>query len=115
MKSHQSALEGLTGIPGVRGAMLVNRDDGIVVAEAVMEDVESGALAALASSLARRLETAAVAARGGPASFLHLQAANGALFVAPAGAELLLIVIADKGVNVGRARLEMARVAEVPA
>jgi predicted regulator of Ras-like GTPase activity (Roadblock/LC7/MglB family) len=115
MKSHQAALEALTGIPGVRGAMLANRDEGIVVAEAVMEDVESGALAALASSLARRLETAALAAKGGPAGFLHLQATNGALFVAPAGAELLLIVIADKGVNVGRARLEMSRIAEVEA
>lgn len=108
----QPALNALTGIPGVRGAMLANRDDGIVVSEALMEDVDSGALAALASSLARRLDTAAVTAQGGAAGFLHLQATNGALFVAPAGAELLLIVIADKGVNVGRARLEMTRVAE---
>jgi predicted regulator of Ras-like GTPase activity (Roadblock/LC7/MglB family) len=112
---HQKALEGLTGISGVRGAMLANRDDGIVVAEAIMEDVESGALAALASSLARRLETAALAAKGGAAGFLHLQATNGALFVAPVGTEMLLIVSADKGVNVGRARLEMSRVAEEPA
>ena len=108
----QPALEKLTGIPGVRGAMLANREDGIVVSEAVMEDVDSAALAALASSLARRLETAAVVAQGGIAAFLHLQASNGALFVAPAGPELLLIVIAGKGVNVGRARLEMTRVAE---
>ena len=106
------ALDTLTAIPGVRGAMLANRDEGIVVSEAVMEDVDSGALAALASSLARRLETAAAAAQGGTAGFFHLQATNGALFVAPAGPELLLIVIADKGVNVGRARLEMTRVAE---
>lgn len=113
MKSHQPVLESLTGIPGVRGAMLANRDEGIVVAEAVMEDVDSGALAALASSLARRLDTAARAAKGGAAGFLHLQATNGALFVVPAGSEMLLIVIADKGVNVGRARLEMSRVAEV--
>lgn len=112
MTAPQSSLDSLTGIPGVRGAMLANRDDGIVVSEAVMEDVDSGALAALASSLARRLETAAAAARGGAAGFLHLQASNGALLVAPAGSELLLIVIADKGVNVGRARLEMARIAE---
>jgi predicted regulator of Ras-like GTPase activity (Roadblock/LC7/MglB family) len=113
MTSSQHALENLTAIPGVRGAMLANRDDGIVVAEAVMEDVDSGALAALASSLARRLETAAKAANGGAAVFLHLQATGGAVFVSPAGEELLLIVIADKGINVGRARLEMARVAEV--
>jgi predicted regulator of Ras-like GTPase activity (Roadblock/LC7/MglB family) len=65
--------------------------------------------------LSRRLETAAQAARGGAIGFLHLQASNGALFVAPCGNELLLIVIAGKGINVGRARLEMARVAEMAA
>jgi predicted regulator of Ras-like GTPase activity (Roadblock/LC7/MglB family) len=112
MNPHQQALEALTSIPGVRGAMLANRDDGIVVAEAVMENVEGGALAALASSLARRLDSAAQAARGGATGFLHLQATGGSLFVAPAGAEMLLVVIAGKGVNVGRARLEMARIAE---
>jgi predicted regulator of Ras-like GTPase activity (Roadblock/LC7/MglB family) len=115
MKSHQSTLDGLTAIPGVRGAMLANREDGIVVAESIMDSVEGGGLAALASSLARRLESAAQAARGGSAGFLHLQASGGSLFVSPAGPELLLIVIADKGVNVGRARLEMARVTEVLA
>ncbi|MEO8199107.1 MAG: roadblock/LC7 domain-containing protein [Gemmatimonadota bacterium] len=112
MSSHQESLDALTAIPGVRGAMLTNRLDGIVVAESIMEDVESGALAALATSLARRLETAAMAASGGTAGFLHLQATAGALFVSPAGPDLLLVVIGDKGVNVGRTRLEMTRVAE---
>jgi predicted regulator of Ras-like GTPase activity (Roadblock/LC7/MglB family) len=113
MSRHQSALEALTAIAGVHGAMLATRDDGIVVAESLMEGVESGALAALASSLARRLASAAEAAHAGAAGFLHLQATNGTLFVAPAGPELLLVVIADKGVNVGRTRLEMSRVVEV--
>lgn len=112
MSDHLKSLDALTAIPGVRGAMLTNRLDGIVVAESVMEDVESGALAALASSLARRLETAALAAGSGSAGFLHLQATGGALFVAPAGPDLLLVVIGDRGVNVGRTRLEMTRVAE---
>jgi predicted regulator of Ras-like GTPase activity (Roadblock/LC7/MglB family) len=115
MMLHQQSLDGLTAIPGVRGAMLTNRSDGIVVAESIMEDVESAALAALASSLARRLEQAAMTARAGESGFLHLQASGGALFVAPAGPELLLVVIADRGINVGRARLEMTRVAEALA
>ena len=112
MSIYQAALDSLTASAGVRGAILANREDGIVVAESVMEDIDSDALAALASSLAGRLENAAVAANGGPTGFLALQASEGALFVAPVGQELLLILIADRGVNVGRARLEMARVAE---
>jgi len=115
MSTHQKALETLTAIHGVRGAMIATGGDGIVVAEAVMEDVDGGALAALASSLSRRLEAAAEAANGGKPGFLHLQATGGALLVCPAGQELLLVVIAERGVNVGRARLEMARVAETIA
>lgn len=112
MSNHQKALESLTAIHGVRGAMIATGDDGIVVAEAVMEDVDGGALAALASSLSRRLEAAAAAAGGGKPGFLHLQATAGALLVCPTSQGLLLVVIAERGVNVGRARLEMARVAE---
>jgi predicted regulator of Ras-like GTPase activity (Roadblock/LC7/MglB family) len=115
MINHQQALETLTAIHGVRGAMLATGDDGIVVAEAVMEDVDGGALAALASSLARRLDAAAAAASGGKTGFLHLQATGGALLVCPVGHDLLLVVIGERGVNVGRARLEMARVAEAMA
>ncbi|MEP7326626.1 MAG: roadblock/LC7 domain-containing protein [Gemmatimonadota bacterium] len=115
MNNHHKALESLTAIHGVRGAMIATGDDGIVVAEAIMEDVDGGALAALASSLSRRLEAAATAAGGGQPGFLHLQASGGALLVCPAGHGLLLVVIAERGVNVGRARLEMARVAEIVA
>lgn len=115
MNDPRQLLDALTAIPGVRGAMLTNRQDGIVVAESIMEGVESAALAALASSLAGRLETAARVASGGAAGFLHLQATGGALFVAPAGSDLLLVVIGDRGVNVGRTRLEMSRVAEAVA
>lgn len=115
MSAHLKALETLTGIHGVRGAMLATGDDGIVVAESVMEDVDGGALAALAASLARRLEAASAAARGGRSGFLHLQATGGALLVSPVGKDLLLVVIAERGVNVGRARLEMARVSETLA
>lgn len=115
MSNHLKALESLTSIHGVRGAMVATGEDGIVVAEAVMEDVDGGALAALAASLSRRLEAAAAAANGGSPRFLHLQATNGALLVCPTGQGLLLVVIAERGVNVGRARLEMARVAETIA
>ena len=115
MTNHQQSLGTLTAIHGVRGAMLATSDDGIVVAESVMEDVDGGALAALAASLSRRLDAAASAASGGRSGFLHLQATGGALLVCPAGAGLLLVVIAGRGVNVGRARLAMGRVAEVLA
>ena len=41
MSAIQGALDSLTGIPGVRGAMLANRDAGSEVAAAGVEDVAS--------------------------------------------------------------------------
>lgn len=112
MMPYAEVMERLTAIHGVRGAMLATRADGIVVAESVMDNVDGAALAALASSLSRRLEAACEAAQGGEVGFLHLQATGGALLLMPLGAELLLVVIADRRLNVGRARLEMSRIAE---
>src|SRR2546425_12613895 len=51
------ALDLVTRVRGVRGAMLVSGEDGIVVAEQLMEGIKGGAVAALAASLAARLRS----------------------------------------------------------
>jgi predicted regulator of Ras-like GTPase activity (Roadblock/LC7/MglB family) len=107
-------LDVVTRVRGVRGAMLVSADDGLVVAESLMEGVRGNALAALAAALARRLGRAAEATGAGDTTFVHLEAERGALLSVPAGQGMLLVTITDAGVNVGLARLEMLRaVAEV--
>ncbi len=53
-----TALDLITRVRGVRGAMLVSADDGIVVAEQLMEGIKGSAVAALAASLAGRLRRA---------------------------------------------------------
>ncbi len=109
---HEAALELLVCLSGIQGAMLVSRRDGIVIAESVMEDVRGPALAALAASLLARLEAAARVAAAGAPAFLHLQAAGGAVFVMPAGEEIVIVAIGERDANAGRVRLEMARAAE---
>ena len=47
-------LDSITRVRGVRGAMLVASDDGLVVAEQLMEGIKGPAVAALAASLAGR-------------------------------------------------------------
>src|SRR5690349_23428151 len=61
-------------VGGVRGAMLVSAEDGIVVAEQLMEGIKGSAVAALAASLATRLRRAMEAAGVGASLFWHLQA-----------------------------------------
>ena len=112
------ALDLITRVRGVRGAMLVSADDGIVVAEQLMEGIKGPALAALAASLTTRLRRAMEAAGVGGSQFWHLQAEQGALLVVPtAGGAggILVVAVAEPDVNVGLVRLELLRGAEAVA
>ena len=110
--TYQESLEGLTRLRGIAGVMVVSADDGLVVAESLMEGVPGEVVAALAASLMRRMGTAVSAAGFALPSFMHLQAAVGALLVVPAGPDTLLIAIGDRHVNLGLARIEMLQVVE---
>jgi predicted regulator of Ras-like GTPase activity (Roadblock/LC7/MglB family) len=105
-------LDLITRVRGVRGAMLVAGDDGLVVAEQLMEGIKGAAVAALAASLAGRLRRAMEAAGVGAGVFWHLQAAQGALLVVPAVSGILVVAVAEPDINIGLVRLELLRAAE---
>jgi predicted regulator of Ras-like GTPase activity (Roadblock/LC7/MglB family) len=106
------ALEALTRHRGVRGAMVVEAEDGLVVAESLMGEIKGPALAALAANLAGHAGELALRAGLGVPRFMHLQAAEGALLVAPAPPEMVLVAVAGRDVPLGLLRLEMLRMAE---
>ena len=107
------ALDAVTRIHGVRGAIVVTGDDGMVVADALMEDVRGDATAALAAAIALKFGNAAQTTGVGTPHFYHLQGAQGTLLIVPGPSGVLVVVIGDPELNVGLARLEMLRVAEV--
>lgn len=107
-----TALEQVTEVPQVFGAMVVSADEGIVVGESLMEGLQSNAVAALAASVTHKLSLTTEAAELGSPSFVHLAAERGALLAVPAGSSLVIVVVAGRDVNVGLARLEMLKVAE---
>ena len=111
----RSALDAMTRVRGVRGAMVVAGEDGLVVAESLMEGVRGNAVAALAASLAQRFRQASETAGCGSPQFVHLQASEGSLLAAPAPSGMLLVIVADADINVGLARLEMLKAAEAVA
>jgi predicted regulator of Ras-like GTPase activity (Roadblock/LC7/MglB family) len=115
MSAFAEALDRVTRVRGVRGAMIVAGDDGLVVAEQLMEGIKGAAVAALAASLASRLRRAMEAAGVGPGVFWHLQAEQGALLVVPGSSGMLLVAVAEAGVNAGLVRLELLRAAEAVA
>lgn len=108
----QGALDHVTRIRGVRGALVVMGDDGMIVADALMEGVHGSAIAALAASLALRFGNAAQTTGVGAPHLYHLQAVKGTLLVVPGPTGVLVVVIGDPDLNVGLVRLEMLRVAE---
>jgi predicted regulator of Ras-like GTPase activity (Roadblock/LC7/MglB family) len=112
-ESFERALDGITRVRGVRAALMVTGEDGLVIADTVMEGVRRDAVAALAASLSTRMTKAAARAGVGEQQFLHLQAEQGALLTMPASDGVLVVVLAEKEVNVGLVRLEMLRAVEV--
>ncbi|MFN2572632.1 MAG: roadblock/LC7 domain-containing protein [Gemmatimonadales bacterium] len=109
-----ATLDLITRVRGVRGAMLVSLEDGLVVAEQLMEGIKGGAVAALAASLAGRLRRAMEAAGTGTSVFWHLQAEQGALLVVPTGdasTGMIVVAVAEPDVNIGLVRLELLRTA----
>ena len=109
---YKALLEPLTRLRGVRGAMIVAADDGVVVVDALMDGMKGRALAALAAALASRIVDLSTSASFGAARFIQLQAAEGSLLLVPATAELLLVTVTGRDVPLGLTRLEMLKAAE---
>lgn len=100
-------LDGITRVSGVRGALVVSAEDGLVVAEASMGDVEGAAVAALAASLYARLGRVSGALGAAAPKLVLLEAERGGLVAAPAGEGLLLVTVTDAAANVGLLRLAL--------
>ncbi|HSE68333.1 MAG TPA: roadblock/LC7 domain-containing protein [Gemmatimonadales bacterium] len=109
---YKALLEPLTRLRGVRGAMVVAADDGVIVVDALMDGMKGKALAALAAALASRVVDLSTRASFGPARFIQLQAAEGSLLLVPASEELLLVTVTGRDVPLGLTRLEMLKAAE---
>lgn len=108
----QDLLDRVTRVRDVSGAFIVSAEDGLVVADSFMEGVRGNAVAALAASLFTRFRSASGASGAGAPKFLHLQADHGALVAMPGADDVIVVAVADAGVNVGLLRLEMQRVVE---
>lgn len=113
MSGFAEPLERVNRIPGVRGSMVVAAEDGLVVEADLMIGVPGPAVAALVASLFRRARRSVSAAEFGSAAFVQVEGEAGYLFAAapPEIGDLLLVVIAERWVNVGLLRLEAARIA----
>jgi uncharacterized protein len=106
-----AAVERLSRISGVRGALIVESDAAVPVVAELSEGVNGTAVAALAASMFRRTLQATETAQLGRFSTLQLEADEGHVVVVDAG-ELILVVIASRDAQLGMIRLEAMRAAQ---
>ena len=109
--TYGAAVDRLTRVPGVRGAMVVDAEAGVPVLAELENEVPSGALAALASSLYRRAARAATGADLGELDVLDLHADAGQVIVA-GNQQLLIVILAEADAQLGLLRLEARKAAE---
>lgn len=102
-------LDSVMKMPGIRGALVVAVNDGLVVDGRVHVGVNGAAVAALAASLYRR---ACQATGNGDEErrFVELEAEQGRIMIAGAG-DLALMAVVDRRANAGQARLNVRRAA----
>ncbi len=103
----QEVLDGVSRIAGVRSALLVSSDDGLVVAESTFDDQATEAAAAFAARLVQRLGVLTRTLHTPPMSVLLMQATGGQLFIVTGAEGLLLVAVTTNDVNIGEVRLAL--------
>ncbi|CAN5711074.1 roadblock/LC7 domain-containing protein [soil metagenome] len=105
-----AAVDRLSRVAGVRGALIVEADAAVPVVAELSDDVNGTAVAALAASLFRRTAQASETAEFGRLATLQLEADDGHMLVVDAG-EVILVVITTRDAQLGLVRLEAHRAA----
>ena len=112
MPDLQAVLEPLVRIRGVRGAVLMSASDGVVITEALAEDIQSAGVAALAATLADHVSALSEVLGRGSLRCLQMHAERGSILVARVQGDMLLAIVTGPQTPVGLARLELLRAAE---
>jgi predicted regulator of Ras-like GTPase activity (Roadblock/LC7/MglB family) len=105
------AVQRVSHVPGVRGALVVEAEAGLSVVAEVAAETDGDAVAALSAALFRRTAEAAAIGGFGMLESLHLEADGGHVLVA-GGPDLVIVVIAEDDAQLGRIRVETLRAAE---
>lgn len=98
-------LEELNRTSGITGSMIVG-NDGIVIASDLGTSLEEDTVGALAASITSNIQKSLNRLQQTPLSQVTIEAATGKLFFSDAGIGIL-VVTAEKDVNIGLIRLEI--------
>lgn len=103
----QAALHEVTGVAGVRGALIISAEDGLVIAETAMDDLATADVAALSAALVSRAARCMAAMHTAVPQSVYLVGEFGAVLAVAGPAPLWLVAVARKDAELGRLRLLM--------
>ena len=98
-------LSELNKTTGITGSMVVG-DDGIVIAANLQENMEDDTIGALAASITANIHKSLERLKSSPLKNVTIEAEDAKLFFSDAGLGIL-VVTAEKDVNIGLIRLEI--------
>lgn len=101
----------VTTLSGVRGAVVVSAEDGLVVHEAAMDGLATADVAALAMAVTRCAERMFSVMGDGAVRLCTLAAEAGTVVAVQGAAGLWLVAVTDPGAELGRLRLLLGDVA----
>jgi hypothetical protein len=101
----RGVVEGLSRVSGVQGAMLIDRDGMVIVAD-VPAGVNDERVAAMAAAIAATTQESLEKIGRGPLTHMQMDADSGRIFLEDGGLGFL-VVLAEPSVNIGLVRLEM--------
>lgn len=101
----------VTAIAGVRGAVVISAEDGLVVLESAMEGLDTADVAALASAVVRRAEALGIRLGNRSTRLCTLSAERGQVLAAAGRDGMWLVAVADTGTELGRLRLLLSDLA----
>jgi predicted regulator of Ras-like GTPase activity (Roadblock/LC7/MglB family) len=101
----QNVLREVTGVAGVRGALIISAEDGLVIAETAMEDLATADVAALSAALVSRAARCAAAMRASAPQSVHLVGERGVVLAVAGPDPIWLVAVARDDGELGRLRL----------
>jgi len=108
---YAALLHQLTTQRGVRASLIVSEGDGLVVDANLRVGEDGDRVAALVASVYRKARRSSRAAQLGGVAFLELEAERGRICAAGRG-DLVVVVLAEVGANVGLMRVQLMKAVE---
>ena len=106
-------VDGLTRQRGVRASLVVSEHDGLVIESSLRFGQDGDRVAALAASMYRKARLSAAAACLGAVAFVQLDADRGRICAVGGRSDLVIVVVAEPGANVGLIRVELFKALEM--